>query len=272
MPSRNYGYTLGDQINLTVLVKTPLFSQLEQNQLPDPGFLNSWLFLKSVTVNDDVDDFDYQLHITYQLFKSVKQNRQLTIPPMPLKFKQSGSYTEVFVPEFSFSYHPVSAVTSDDQLTVQPELAAPTLENAKHNRNLSYIMILIALILFYIGWFYGKIPFLERYSGKFGAACKTLAKLKKQPLNEEVYRQALQSFHHAINAVHGTTLFQHQLPAFFVGHSAFKPLQKQTVALFKVSQQLFFTDLVIDKESFSLAEIEKLCQQYRKLERGGRWV
>jgi mxaA protein len=272
LPSRNYGYTLGDQVHLTVLVKTPLFTELVQSQLPDPGFLNNWLFLKAIKVNEDVDDFDYQLNITYQLFKSVKQNRQLAIPPMPLEFAQSGSYHEVLVPEFSFSYHPISIANANEPLAVQPELPAPLLDNSKPTQHLSYVLLAMVLLLFYLAWFYGKVPVLQHYSGKFGAACKTLAKLKKQPVSEGVYRLALQSFHQAINGINGATLFQRQLPAFFAEHPAFKSLQQQTEALFAVSHRWFFTDAAVDMADFSVADIETLCQQYRKLERGGRWL
>ena len=137
-------------------------------------------------------------------------------------------------------------------------------------RRLSYLIATIAALLFYIIWFYGKIPFLERYSGTFGKACRTLKQLKKQS-SQENQLKALQCFHHALNELAGETVFAGQLPAFFQRFPKFAPLQERTEDFFRASQQLFFIENTKTSVSISIAQIESLCLLYRKLERGSRW-
>ena len=270
---RNFGYSLGDQITLIARIHTPIFYRLETSSLPKPGPLTDWLQLVSVVPLETVADYDYALAVTYQVFKHVPLTTELTLPPLPLHFKHQGkSLTEV-LPAWTFSYNPlIPGNKADDQIEPEPEMAPTPMKTAAPMRRLLYLIAAISALLLYILWFYGKVPFLERYSGAFGKACRTLKLLKKQPPSQENSLKALQCFHHALNELSGETVFAEQLPLFFQRFPKFTPLREKTEDFFRVSQQIFFTGKPEAMASISIAQVETLCLRYRKLERGSKWI
>lgn len=270
---RNYGYSLGDKITLTAHIGVPLFYKLESGFLPTRGPVNEWLKLDSIESIPKKPGKDYSLAITYQIFKSVRATEELTIPPLPIRFIHRGKPEIETLPPWTFSYHPlIPKNKADHDIEPEPETPPRLIDTSLHSRTLTYLLGASSLVLFYIVWFYGKIPFLEHYSGSFGKACRELKKLKKLPQSKAVTLQALQCFHHALNELAGETLFAGQLPGFFQRYPKFLPLRERTEALFAISQQLFFADAASELPAISPAQVEKLCLLYRKLERSGRWI
>lgn len=270
---RSFGYSLGDKITLTVQIKVPLFYTLETGFLPKPGPVNEWLNIDTIESIQANPDKDYALAITYQVFKSVRATEDLTIPAFPLRFMHRGEAETESVPPWTFSYNPlIPKNKADNEIIPEPELPPRTIDTSRQGRTLSYLLTAGGALLLYIIWFYGKIPFLERYSGAFGIACRELKRLKKQPESRNVTLQALQCFHHAINNLAGETVFANQLPEFFQRHPKFQPLRQKTEALFKISQQLFFAADTVEQPRVTPSQIENLCLLYRKLERSSRWL
>lgn len=268
---RDYGYTLGDRITIIARINMPMFYRLEINSLPKPGPINDWLQLIEATPVETQTDYDYALALTYQVFKSVPVATELTLPPLPLHFSYHGRSLIERLPAWTFGYNPlIPKNKTDAQIEPEPEMAPELMETDDPRRRLGYFVAAIATLLFYIAWFYGKAPFLERYSGAFGKACRTLKQLKKHPPSEETHRKALQCFHHALNELSGESVFAGQLPAFFQRFPKFAPLQEKTEALFRVSQQLFFNASPETPTSVDIEQIEALCLHYRKLERSLR--
>ncbi len=269
---RNFGYSLGDEITLTALIETPMFYRLESGFLPQPGAVNNWLELKSIFLDEAPAGHDYKITLIYQIFKQARETTQLTIPALPLRFHYAGENLEQSVPAWRFTYHPLlSAKTAVEQQPIQPLLPAIPLQD-KHSRKIQGLLLALGGLLAYMLWFYGKLPYLERYSGPFGRACKALKKILRLPDSEQNYLSALMQFHKALNETAGETVFYAQLPAFFQRFPAFQPLQQQTEQLFNISRQLFFTDSTTPAAALSLKQIERLCQLYRKIERGAKWI
>ncbi|MGR9072193.1 MAG: hypothetical protein ACU833_03900 [Gammaproteobacteria bacterium] len=270
---RDYGYTLGDIVTLTIDIEAPYYYQLEKSFLPEPGPVTSWLELKSIRIDDSIEAADYRLIIAYQVFKSVSKTTRLTIPPMPIRFRVGTGSATAETPEWTFTYHPlISPETPDDRVLIQKELKAPRLDEKAPIRNAFYLLAAAALTLAYIAWVYGKIPFLERYAGAFGRACSELDKIAKQPYSDARYRKALQCFHRALNETSGETVFSERLSAFFDEFPAYAPVRSQTEKLFSISGDVFFADHPVEPEKMPLDEIRALCRLCRKIERGARWV
>lgn len=271
--SRNYGYSMGDEIELTALIKTQNFYSLEEGSLPQPAPINSWLVLRSAQLEDAPSGYDYQLKLIYQIFKDVRKSQQQTIPALPLRFSRAGKNLTVEIPAWEFTYHPLlPEQTPNERLQIQPELFPEKLDPGKHSRNVRFLIFFLIAVCFYIAWFYGKIPFLERYSGPFGLASRKLKKLSSQKFSEQGYREALKYFHNALNDTCGKTVFLEQLPEFFETHPAYQPVRKQTEEVFRISRQLFFVDAPVAGDQNSIKQIEALCLLYRKIERGSKWI
>ena len=270
---RAYGYSLGDKITLKAHIKTPLFYQLETGFLPNPGSLTDWLRLDSVELLDAQSGFDYAMAITYQVFKSVDAATELTIPALPIRFSHTGTSETANIPAWTFGYSPLLPKSKPEaQIQPEPELSAVPISPDKHALKLTVLWTCAALILLYIAWFYGKIPFLERYSGAFGQACRDLKKLKKLPPSQETSQKAMQCFHRALNQLAGETVFAAQLPEFFSRFPQFKSLEDRTGIFFQASERLFFSGLPETRTMIAVEKIEELCLLYRKLERSGRWI
>ena len=267
---RDFGYSLGDKVTLIAHISLPLFYTLETGFLPKPGPVNEWLQLESARLVEAKADDDYTLAVTYQIFKSVPATTELTLPALPLHFKHQGRSLTENMPAWTFSYHPlIPKSKTDAQIEPEAETLPTLMFTGESSRKLTFLVTLISMLLFYIIWFYGKVPFLERYSGAFGKACKTLKQLKKQAPSPETRRKALQCFHRALNELAGETVFADRLPAFFGRFPKYIPLQEKTEAFFRISQNLFFTGNA-DTEALTVEQIESLCLLYRKLERSSR--
>lgn len=270
---RAYGYSLGDKITLKAHIKTPLFYKLETGFLPSPGPLNDWLKLDSVALSNAQSGFDYALVMTYQVFKSVDAATELTIPALPIRFSHTGTSETETIPAWTFGYNPLLPKSKPEaEIQPEPELSAAPISPDKHTLRLTLLWTCAALILIYIAWFYGKIPFLERYSGAFGQACRDLKKLSKLPPSHETSQKATQCFHRALNQLAGETVFAGQLSDFFNRFPQFKSLEDRTGIFFQASERLFFSGHPDTKTMIAVEKIEELCLLYRKLERSGRWL
>jgi len=270
---RNYGYTLGDEIHLRILIKTTRGFRPETAGIAANKRINSWLLLKKAEWSEAPDDFDYYWDLTYQLFKNVNQSTRLSIPPLPLTFKNRLKNITLNSPAWSFSYHPlIAAQTPGRQRLVEPAIAPITIDASEKYPLLVLLIVGIALLMAYIAWIYDKLPGLEHFSGAFGPACKSLHKLQREAETETNIRLALQHFHHAINNLAGKTVFADQLHDFFRNHPGFSALQPDTEELFAVSSRYLFSLQKHGNTPLSLQQIYLLCQQYRKIERAGRWT
>lgn len=273
---RDYGYTLGDEIELQVDIKSPSGYKLKPGFIQQPGPINNWLILKSFRLSDDLDHVDYRLHLVYQLFKVEKNSIRLQIPPLPINFVKGNRQISLNTPAWSFNYQPlIGGQVTEQQLQIQPAMAPPLLD-ASPLYPLLIVLILISLILSaYLAWVYDKLPLLRNYSGYFGLACRQLSQLVKQPENNENLQQAMKIFHHALNEYAGSTLFLDQLDDFYQQHPALLPTQKETRLLFESSQRLFFAQYSTqhqEQQLISIKNIHQLCQTYRKISRAGKWI
>jgi len=271
-PSRNYGFTLGDEISATVLINTSYGYQLEEATMPKPGPINDWLSLTGIKLEEDQEDYDYQLHLYYQVFKSVKQSIQLTIPEFPLTFDNRLKNISIIIPAWDITYNPlVPASISDNQVTIQAARKPTQLINSNLIPVISWLLLFAFLIALYLAWIYDKLPFLNRYSGPFARSCHNLIELNNKPETESKTREALSCFHQAINECAGRTVFTENLAHFFQQHPEFSEAKQQTEKLFKFSQHLFFSQSRRRVSGLTTEQILTLCYLYRKIERGTRW-
>lgn len=269
---RNFGYTFGDTLTLTITIDTPLFYSLETGYLPQPGAVKHWLQLKQIKLNEDAGGHDYKLTLIFQIFPETRTTDTLSIPALPLRFQYAGEIIETEIPAWTFTYSPLLAgANNTGSNPIQPLMGTLPIKQA-HSKTLVYLFTGLAIALSYLLWFYGKLPFLEHYSGPFGKACKTIKQLLKHPKSENAYQHALMSFHHALDETAGETVLANQLPAFFQNYPHFKSLQQETEQLMQHSQQFFFNPKINKLKNWPLEDISLLCHQYRKIERSGRWL
>ncbi len=270
--ARNFGYTLGDRFKLTAYIDTPLFYSLETGYLPKPGQITHWLELTKLNVDTDIKQHDYVLEFTFQVFRQTRETSSLSIPAIPLRFRYAGETINTAIPAWSFNYSPLlPEVGNIATLPIQPLLPVKPLKQI-HGERIFYLLFTLILICLYLLWFYGKLPFLERYNGPFGKACKIIKPQLNRSETEAVYQQILICFHHALDETAGETVLLAKLKLFFKQYPQFQPLQSDTEQLMAYSQQWFFDPHAAKTQRWPVEDILLLCNRYRKIERSGRWL
>lgn len=269
---RNYGYSLGDEIAITTLINTSFGYQLELTSIPKLGPINSWLTLTRTQLEEDSNGYDYQLHLYYQVFKSVKQSTQLAIPAVELRFDSPLKSASVSIPAWNFTYNPlIPGTTPDNQVNIQSPLKPEYLATASYYPVIFWLILFTLLLSLYLAWIYDKLPFFRRYSGPFARSCQTLTQLGAKPDSKTGNREALLCFHQAINERAGKTVFSENLTDFFQEYPQFSEAKLQTEKLFNYSRQLFFSQSGTQAKAVTTEQVLSLCQLYRKIERGSRW-
>ncbi|MDT8405626.1 MAG: hypothetical protein RQ715_00060 [Methylococcales bacterium] len=261
---RDYGYHLGDELAITWQIRAD--GRLQSHSLPKPGPVNDWLILKAITQVTPKADFDQAYRLTYQLFKRVSEAQQLALPDVDLSFQQGRSEQAIKVKGFRFHY--TTQLSGEDWAKhhdPKPEIAPPPLDDRSAWRGFLISLSLTLALLLYLAWFYGKITFLERFSGPFARSLRELKQLKPGAETD-----ALRLLHRALNQTLGKTVTLSQLPDFFQAHPRFKGLESETQALFRHSEALFFAPNPTSAAP-TLSQLIDLCARYRKRERGGRW-
>ncbi|MGR8935960.1 MAG: hypothetical protein ACU837_16505 [Gammaproteobacteria bacterium] len=272
-PQRNYGYMLGDVVTVTALIVEDDGYRLDRNSLPQPGALNDWLVLKEVQLHTASAPHDHRLQLTYQLFKSVRETVTLQIPELPLAFSNGRDVRQQAVPAWTIYYSAlIPANLSDSEIVLQPADIPRFLDTRWQQRSLYVLIAVSAILLLYLVWIYDRLPYVRRYAGPFGKACRALEKLQRQGGGEDTHRQALHCLHQAVNATAGETVFFTTLETFLQARPAFQAARLPLEKLYRRSEAVFFTDRPVLTDTAALAEILDACRLCRKIERSSRWL
>lgn len=268
--ARPFGYVIGDLIRRQATVTAPGGFRLEREHLPAPAPLNPWLDLRAVEVEEkrEQNRTRYDIAVTFQVFKGVKDSEKLTLPPIPLRFHDGAGVLEAEIPAWTFGYGPlIPRLAPDEEVEIRPSREAEPLLIAPRLWRLGMVAGAAALVLAYLAWVYDLIPLIHRRPGPFTRACREIGSLRKRGGNADNERRALQLFHTALNQTAGETLFAPRLDAFFQSHPRYAGLTAPTARFFARSRQLFFGDPADAGSDFTLAELERLCKQFRRIER-----
>lgn len=258
---------IGSTIEHTLKVHLQSGQMLDSTGLPAPGPINDWLIIRSVDVASTPTDSrdSYEVRITYQIFKGVRQPEQAVIPP--IRFLLSGQKPqELESPAWSFTLVPVIPPDeSDDVLTVREPQAHPAISTDSELRKLyAWLSALVGVTLLF-----GLRQVLrQRRYQPFAVACRQLKSTFKTQSNQEALREGVRIIHRALDHTFGETLFKSHVDQFCRTHPSFASVEDQLKVFFSLSQQLFFDPShKIETESSTKEWLSDLAQRCVAAER-----
>jgi mxaA protein len=271
---RAFGYVLGDTLEHRITLELASPHRLAEGSLPEAGALGPGLELRApvVRVRHTRDTSQYEILLTYQIFRFVERLQTLTIPAVELRVGKGEPSLPVIVPEWRFSLAPLAPrrlAASAALPELRPDRPPPGMPVRPHVYRLIALGVGLAAALAYLAHVYWGIPLLARRKRPFARAFRDLRRLERNPFSERLYLDALRRVHRAFNQTAGLTLFAENLELFFVHHPEFAPLRSPIEGLFRQSRQAFFQPrqgLAADADS--LQALVQLCRHCRALERG----
>jgi len=204
------------------------------------------------------------INLRYQVFYAPLEVKMLTLPGFTLQFAQGDNTLSKAVPDWSFTIAPLRELAvrkSEQHEYMRPDVQPPLLSDASARIGLWSSVFSSLLLGVYLAYCYGYFPQSRRRL--FKQALKQLSRL-----GEGDMAQALAVVHHALNQLNRQPLFQHQLDDFYRRQPEYRSIKKSLEWFFDASYRYFFTD---NKQSTpqDFAKLRELCEQCRKIERGG---
>ena len=260
--ARDYGYVLGDLIELTLSVELHPGQQLDTASLPQPGPINDWLSLREQhwAIRPAGGRDIGELQLTYQVFKGVRAPELMSVPPLTLNLAGSPPVT-LQTPSWSFTLSPVIPPDiSDEQLQLLDPIPPKPADTAPLQRRflqwLSAFGAVVALLCL-------RHVLRRRKARPFAEAQRTVRRLLAGGNDPATVRAAARALHRALDLTFGETLFASQLERYCLTHATFAPLQPELARFFDGSQALFFDPDSADSNetwrSLNLPALSKAC-------------
>lgn len=265
-----FGYSIGDLVmhKITLSVERPV--KLVESLLPQPGRVKNWLELREIRKYNrhGLSNTQYTIELIYQLFKSVEETENLTIPTWNIVLDSDSQRVEIPVPKWDFSYAPlIPQQIADEHVEIRPSMKPEPISMTLQAWVLRGCLFGLALVLMYLAWFYDKLPFFRRHPRPFATAYIQLKKLSKAHPEIDYYHSGFRTLHRAFDETAGKTVFADCLDAFFDVNLAFKALDTDAQLFFEVSRQVFFQEEPVElRKRYSFPWLLDLCKRFRAIE------
>lgn len=259
------GYQVGSIISHKLLIATQPGWRLVTERLPGPGAVNPWLEIRQIDWHQKQSrqGKQYQVKIDYQIFPSLKQPTDLTLPDLQLFFEgPQGETVKHSAPPWQFTVSPmIPPHWRDDQVPLRPLWQPSQQPVTPYLRHLSWLVTGIFLLLIFY-WWQRRGFSLFTTPNPFRKALPTIRKAGKKGQTEIAFK----AFHHALNQAAKQALHPDQIPDFIQTHPAFSGLEAQLQRFFQYSRRFFFEGSS-QATYYSVSELEELCRQCAEAEK-----
>jgi mxaA protein len=264
--SRDFGIVMGDTFREDIRVQLEPGFALETALLllPDSA-VNDYLEVRATDWNQ-VDGNVYQVSLTYQVFKGVREPEALTVPAVPLYFRRGAEVIEAAAPARQLTLMPlIPAGTPDEKVTLRDALPPLPISDSRRPALLALGLLILAALSLGAAWLLNH----PQQAAPFRSAAKALRKLRHQPQNAETLKTALKQVHEAFNQTAGHTLFRNGLAEFMARHPEFTDATEEAEQFFAYSERVFFAPANLALPSdYSLSRLKDLCEAMASTEKG----
>ena len=233
-PKRNFGYLIGDVVEVKVQISSHKEFGLDEGKLPKGRTkLNDQLELSVVGFNavQSGELNQYSFTLRYQLFYAVQgASVKFKIPEYVLYFRSPAKTVKAVVPSYRLTVGSLlESQWKDVELAPDKKPATGT--------PWRFIVSLSAFLVLTTGFFgYLMVPRIlaeRRRPSPFRRALKQIKRVKLK-------REAIALLHGAIASHGGRTYHAFDIAEFFENHPDFKLLQGELEILFSESEDFFF--------------------------------
>lgn len=269
------GYTIGDlfQHRARLVLADPY--RLDENSLPRPRRLNSWLELRRVELDVDrgLRSRAYDLVLTYQILNTRGTVRGIATPPVVLTvFEEDGTFP-VVIPPWGFSVLPVTApeeIPPGSLPALRPSRPPPPMDVDAIELRIALLSAALLSALAYLLYVNGLVPFLRRGNEPFARACRRLKRLRHRPFDAPARREAYRHLHAAFNETAGRVVFAGDVDGFIAEKPGFRELRSSIESFYADSRRLFFAgDTGDGAAADGLDPLVHLAERFRDAERSG---
>ena len=264
-PARDFGYFVGDIVELRVAITATADTVLNRTSLPVPGQVGDALELRDIAVSDraDGDHHTVELRLRYQIFLAPDQVMQGFVPGFSLHFSHGPRSFGAQVPEWLFFVSPLRLARRSDVSTVdlRGNHAVPMLDEGPARARVVASAALMVLAFFVWAGFRGWLPGLRPGSQKpFAAAASRVAAAGGDTA------AAFRALHGAFDATACGKVFAEDLDDFFSANPRFSELRRDIRTFFQHSREFFFTKEGLP-ETVTASDIGRLARMLRRVER-----
>ncbi|HUD41533.1 MAG TPA: hypothetical protein VMR06_05975 [Dokdonella sp.] len=264
LDARTVGYTLGDRVPRSVLLRVDRDWQLQTAALPAPGPQTYWLELRAVDVHERLerDARVYRIDLDYQTFYAPIQALERSLPAFEVTVGRGEQTASARVPPFRFTMSPLREVklsAGGDQRA--PSMLRPDIEPGPRPLRPAFAalggaVVLAAAFALALAWHYARWPFGHRPARPFAQAARRL----RRPAD---YRDALLTVHRAFDATAGRRVLAEDAAALIEAQPRLAPLAADIARFFDASRRAFFGSG--EREAAALLPTAELAALARRL-------
>lgn len=257
VPSRAFGYTLGDQLEQTILLARG-DKVLSLAELPIEQREGRWLTRTHASLIAN----GRMLSIRYQLINAPLNVRVIELPELVL---QTNENIDITVPAWPFSIAPLIPGSAEEQMKVpamQPDWQPPELSVDTFMRNLKVLAaaLAIALLSWLLWWLWRN--WREAHTLPFAQAYQSLRHAKSgEPLHKNA--DSWLCLHNAFNRSAGRSVDSGSIAALLSNVPWLKPHEAEIKTFFELSSARFFSP----ENSVQNIDLGKLSKRLYKAEK-----
>lgn len=265
LDTRAVGYTLGDRVPRSVLLRVDRDWQLQTAALPTPGPQTYWLELRALDVQERIDGDArvYRVDLDYQTFYAPIQALERSLPALEVTVRRGEQTAHARVPPFRFTMSPLREVKLSaggeerTQALLRPDIEPGPRPLRPVLAALAGAVAVACAFALALAWHYARWPFGQRPARPFAQAARRL----RRPLPD--YREALRIVHRAFDATAGRRVLAEDAAALIDAQPRYAPLAADIGRFFAASRQAFFGSG--DREAAALLPPAELSTLVRRL-------
>jgi len=262
---RGFGYQIGDKFARSIQLQLRKPFRLDLDSLPAKGRLTLWLAVEEPQIVEEflADTTQYHIRLTYQVINIDPDIQDIPVPHHDLLVSDGDETLKALITATRIR---VSVLSDQTRETLQAD-RKPMLLSQRYVE-IALIAALFLCSLFGLAYLHWGLPLISQ-KHPFGEVYRDLKKRRRQPMDDNRYREALRSIHQAFNKTAGKTVFTDELDDFLNKHSQFAPLQIRINEFFLHSREYFFDGVPGQKTSaYSSKEFEDFVRECHDIERG----
>ena len=274
---RAFGYSVGDVVMRVVTLRLPAGVELDESSLPEIARRGQAVELRRVSQRRfaQTGGQGWRLTLEYQVFLAPREVRTLELPPIVLQLRARDRSEQLRIDAWPLSVAPLApaeASARDGLGDRRPDRPPPLIDTSPGRVRLMVYGGLLLLLLTYLAYVYGGLPWLARRRRPFTLAWRAVRKLPgaaQAGKRRDMYRL----LHAALNQTAGEALFESDVDRFVTAHPQFAGLRNEIALFYRRSREEFFaaagTDGATDTpRADDGAWLVGFCRACRDAERG----